>query len=134
MSDPSQVDTTENRKPSDKTIAYVVYVLYLVGFLAGGPAVLVGVIIAYLARKRTRDSLLEAHYSWQIRIFWWSLAAIAIVMTVALFLIASLVFWVFGVVLAVLFGVILAITVVVLACRGMLDLSNDKSPSKRYVV
>ncbi len=134
MSDPSQVDTTENRKPSDKTIAYVVYVLYLIGYLAGGPASLVGVVIAYIARKRTSDQLLVAHYSWQIMIFWWTFAAIAVIVTVALFLIASLVFWVFGVGLAVLFGVILAITVVVLACRGMLDLSNDKMPSERYVI
>ena len=118
----------------DKSIAYIVYVLYVIGFIAGGAAVLVGVVIAYLARRRTSDSLLVSHYSWQIRIFWWSFLAFAITLAVMVISIFSDVITVIGVFIGVIALMVITITVIVLAIRGMLDLSNDNWPSERYVI
>jgi uncharacterized membrane protein len=45
-----------------------VYILYLVGFLAG-ITVLVGLVIAYLQRDNT-DRLSQSHFQFQISTFW----------------------------------------------------------------
>lgn len=99
--------------------------MYVIGFLAGGVAVLVGVVIAYLARQRTSDRLLVSHYSWQIRIFWWSLVAF-IVTVIAAILFFSFLFWALGVLFGGISLLVITITVVVLAIRGMLNLSSDR--------
>lgn len=124
MSEPADVDRRE--KSIDKSIAYIVYVLYIIGYLAGGAAVLIGVILAYLARRRTREQLLASHYTRQIQIFWWSFLAFAVAIVVMLFLIYTLVFWFVGVVVGVLSILVITITVIVLAIRGMLNLSDDR--------
>ncbi|MCY3857294.1 MAG: hypothetical protein OXG25_00095 [Gammaproteobacteria bacterium] len=124
MADPADVNRGEIA--IDKSIAYIVYVLFIIGYLAGGVAVLVGVVLAYLARRRAREHLLVSHYSWQIQIFWWSFATFAVAITVMLLLIYTLVFWLLGVVIGVLSILVITITVLVLAIRGMLDLSNNK--------
>lgn len=118
----------------DKSIAYIVYALYLIGYLAGGPAVLIGVLIAYLARRRTSTPLLVSHYTWQIHVFWWSFLAIVLVGAVVVFLVILLEFWLVGVLLGVICSLAITITVVVLAIRGMLDLNKDDWPSERYVI
>ncbi|MCY4095160.1 MAG: hypothetical protein OXG05_08555 [Gammaproteobacteria bacterium] len=124
MSDQGDIDRSE--RPIDKSIAYIVYVLFIIGYLAGGVAVLIGVVLAYLARRRTSERLLVSHYSWQIQVFWWSFAAFAVAIVVMLFLVYSLVFWLLGVAIGVISMLVITVTVVVLAIRGMLDLSNNK--------
>ncbi|OBW96373.1 hypothetical protein QV08_09260 [Gallibacterium salpingitidis] len=48
------------------TIAYWLYILsFLVGFLS-----IVGVVIAYIFRDDARGSILESHFTYQIRTFW----------------------------------------------------------------
>ena len=131
----SDLTDREHEPPSiDKSIAYIVYVLYLVGYLVGGAATLVGIVIAYFARRRESNRLLVSHYSWQIRIFWWSFLAFVITGTVMVMSIFSEVLIWIGVVTALIVFVAIAITVVVLAIRGMLDLSNNNPPSERYVI
>lgn len=107
-------------------MAYVVYVLYLIGFLVGGAATLVGVVIAYLARIRTSDPLLLSHYSRQIQIFWWSLLAFVIAIAIAGILFFESVASLLGVIFGVVSILVITITVVVLVIRGMLDLSNNR--------
>ena len=124
MSDQGDIDRSE--RPIDKSIAYIVYVLFIIGYLAGGVAVLIGVVLAYLARRRASERLLVSHYSWQIQVFWWSFAAFAVAIVVMLFLVYSLVFWLLGVAIGVISMLVITVTVVVLAIRGMLDLSNNK--------
>jgi len=53
-------------------LVLTVYILYLVGFLAG-ITVLVGLIIAYLQRERT-DRVSQTHFQFQITTFWIGLA------------------------------------------------------------
>ena len=127
MADPGDVGHREIS--IDKSIAYIVYALFIIGYLAGGAAVLIGVVLAYLARRRTSEHLLVSHYSQQIRIFWWSFAAFAVAIVVMLFLIYTLVFWLLGVIVGVISMLVITVTVIVLAIRGMLHLSNNRLAS-----
>ena len=132
MSDPADSDL--QKPPIDKSMAYIVYVLYLVGYLVGGAAALIGVVIAYLARRRASDQLLRSHYSWQIQIFWWSLLAFVLVALVAAIFILAVEFWLLGVFVGVISALVITLTVVVFSIRGMLDLSKNNVPSERYVI
>jgi len=57
---------------SDKTIAMVVYGLQAASFIIPFASI-VGVIVNYVKRSDVRGTLLESHFKWQIRTFWWSL-------------------------------------------------------------
>lgn len=56
-----------------KNIAHVVYGLQALSFLFGFTAI-VGVVVNYVKRDDARGTLLENHFDWQIRTFWWALA------------------------------------------------------------
>lgn len=56
-----------------KNITHVIYALQALSFLFGITAV-VGVVINYVKRDDVRGTLLESHFDWQIRTFWWGLA------------------------------------------------------------
>lgn len=77
-------NTVAKDKAPDKAIAYVVYILYFVGFSVGGIALLAGVIVAFLDRGRTKDRLLQSHYTFQIRMFWYALLGLITAIVVAL--------------------------------------------------
>jgi uncharacterized membrane protein len=53
---------------SNYGLVLTVYILYLVGFLAG-ITVLVGLVIAYLQRDNT-DRLSQSHFQFQVSTFW----------------------------------------------------------------
>ena len=53
---------------SDKQLALIVYVLYLVAYVVGVTG-LIGVIIAHV-KIGSADPLLRTHYQFQIRTFW----------------------------------------------------------------
>ena len=53
---------------SDKQLALIVYVLYLVAYVVGVTG-LIGVIIAHV-KISSADPLLRTHYQFQIRTFW----------------------------------------------------------------
>jgi uncharacterized membrane protein len=55
-----------------KNITQVVYALQALSFLWGVTAI-VGVVINYVKRDDVRGTLLENHFDWQIRTFWWGL-------------------------------------------------------------
>ena len=53
-------------------MAEVAYAL-LAGSLLTGVSGIAGVVIAYLKRDEAAGTLLESHFRWIIRTFWWSL-------------------------------------------------------------
>lgn len=53
----------------DKTMAVVIYVLYLAGLITGGLTSIAGVILAYMSKAEAPDWL-RSHYLFQIRTFW----------------------------------------------------------------
>ncbi|GAB5098953.1 hypothetical protein P9250_16910 [Caballeronia sp. LP006] len=60
------------RLSSLKTLTHVLYALYALYWLTGGLTVLVAIIINYLKRGDTVGTPYEAHFTWQIRTFWWA--------------------------------------------------------------
>ena len=77
---------------SDKQLALVVYILYLVSYFTGITA-LVGVIIAFI-QIDSADPILASHYRFQIRTFWIGLLYLFVGVILAFVLIGILViFW-----------------------------------------
>jgi uncharacterized membrane protein len=60
---------------SQRGMALVVYILYLIGYITGFTA-LAGVIIAHV-KARSSDDILRSHYRFQIRTFWVGLLYLA---------------------------------------------------------
>ena len=81
------IDVTPSRDPDPSlvTISHVTYALHAVGlalgafgaasvvgsFLFGWPSI-IAVIINYVKRSEARGTLLESHFRWQIRTFWFA--------------------------------------------------------------
>jgi uncharacterized membrane protein len=91
----------------------------IVGSFVGGIPSIAAVILNYVKRSATRGTLLESHFRWQIRTFWyallWVVVAVAFVLTVV------------GVVIAVPIMVVLTLWVVYRIARGWLAL-NERRP------
>jgi uncharacterized membrane protein len=58
--------------PSLLTIANAVYALQAIGVIVT-PAFIVAVVLNYVKRDDVRGTLLESHFRWQIRTFWFGL-------------------------------------------------------------
>lgn len=84
--------------PGLVSLTYVIYGLHLfsafggimspafivTAFLTGWPSI-IAVILNYAMRSETRGTILESHFSWQIRTFWysalWMLCSVALALT-----------------------------------------------------
>ncbi len=53
---------------SDRTLSFIIYVLYIMGYFTGLTA-LIGVIIAHI-QSGSDTSYIQSHYRFQIRTFW----------------------------------------------------------------
>ena len=76
-----------------RTMALVIYGLYLAGFITSGLTTVVGVVLAYVARS-SAPAWAETHYDFQIRTFWMFLLgviALTVFTVVSLMLIVVLV-------------------------------------------
>jgi len=64
----------EEKLKSLRTLTTVIYGLQAAGFFIGLTWI-VAVVINYVKREEVAGTLLESHFAWQIRTFWWGLAA-----------------------------------------------------------
>ncbi len=87
-------------------------------FVTGWPSI-IAVLLNYLKRSQAAGTLLESHFRWQIRTFWWTLLWGAI----ALLLIAT----VLGVVFAVPLLLLVGAWVTYRVARGWLALLRGKA-------
>jgi uncharacterized membrane protein len=55
------------------TLVGIAYGAFVMGLFLVWPSV-IGVVIAYVRRSDVAGGILESHYRWLIRTFWWSLA------------------------------------------------------------
>ena len=61
-----------DRQQSLKTLTAVVYGLYAASFFVGITAI-VAIVINYIKREDVAGTLVESHFRWQIRTFWFAL-------------------------------------------------------------
>lgn len=68
------MSATEAIPPSREfTLVGVTYGTFVMGMFLFWPS-LIGVVIAYVKRADVAGGMLESHYRWLIRTFWWSAA------------------------------------------------------------
>lgn len=60
-------------KDPRRTLTFILYIFYMIAIFSGGLLAIVALIINYLKRSEMRGSILESHFTWQIRTFWWYL-------------------------------------------------------------
>lgn len=56
-----------------KNLTYVLYALYIAAIFSAGILAIVAIIVNYIKMDNVRGTLLESHFIWQIRSFWWYL-------------------------------------------------------------
>jgi uncharacterized membrane protein len=83
------------RQAVDTNMAKVIYILYLIGLIAGVTAI-VGVVMAYVYKDNAPDWL-RTHYELQIRTFWMALLYAVISGVLSLILIGFLLFLVLAI-------------------------------------
>jgi uncharacterized membrane protein len=103
---------------ANKRLTHIIYALYGLGYFTGGTTWIAAIIINYVKRDDVNGTLLESHFTWQIRTFWWSIVWFVIAVPLMLigigfFILAANFIW-------VLYRVI----------KGWVDL-NDNKPMYR---
>lgn len=90
-----------------KGMAFIVYLLYLVGFFFPLTA-LIGVVIAHVSGGKN-NRLLDSHYAFQIRTFWYGVATTVAGFILSFVLIGYLVFvwWIVWTLVRVIRGLVL---------------------------
>ncbi|MDI9719957.1 hypothetical protein QM294_03720 [Acinetobacter junii] len=58
---------------ANRTLTYILYIFYIVACFTGGVLAIVAVVLNYIKRKDVQGTILESHFKWQIRTFWWYL-------------------------------------------------------------
>lgn len=129
----SPITTFAEPKPSDVTWTHVIYALHAAGvtlgvatsafivtsFLFGLPSI-VAVILNYVKRSDVRGTVLESHFRWQIRTFWfallWVVTASLLSLPLMLVLIGFVTLW--------LAAVVIGLWVLYRVVRGWLKLSS----------
>lgn len=79
--------------PTDaRTLAIIVYGLYIAAVFTGGASELVGVILAYVKRNDTKGTPFESHFENAIQAFWiWLIEFVVGILTSWLFFIGFLI-------------------------------------------
>lgn len=60
-------------RDSNRTLTLILYVLYIIAIFSGGLLAIVALVINYIKLDDVRGSIVESHFTWQIRTFWWYL-------------------------------------------------------------
>jgi len=108
-------DAPISMNPNEKGSANLIYILFLAGFVTGGIAALVGVVMAYMAKDEAPD-MLKTHYHNHINIFWKALAYGVLGAVLLVFLGLGLLVW-----LAV------AVWIIIRIVKGMQALAKDEA-------
>jgi uncharacterized membrane protein len=88
------------RFAENKQFTQIIYILQLVSLVIGITAI-VGIVMNYVKLGEVRGTMLESHFRWQIRTFWFSLLwsvigfILSFVMVGFLVLLAAVVWWIY---------------------------------------
>ncbi|MCH7308148.1 hypothetical protein MMO38_08330 [Acinetobacter sp. NIPH 1852] len=61
---------------ANRTLTYILYLFYILASVSAGVLAvlaLIAIVLNYIKRKDMKGTLLESHFTWQIRTFWWYL-------------------------------------------------------------
>ncbi len=94
-------------------LTHIIYALYAAGFFTGITWI-VAIVMNYVKREDMVGTILESHFTWQIRTFWWSLLWTVIGCVLSIILIG---FFVLG---------INAIWVIYRLAKGWINLNDGK--------
>jgi uncharacterized membrane protein len=125
-------------QPADSTLVTYTHIIYalhalsvLMGvvtsasivfsFVAGVPSI-VAVVMNYARRSETRGTILESHFRWQIRTFWFALLWMIIVYAVGLPLVAIII----GLPILLLGTVAIGVWIIYRVARGWLALQHQR--------
>lgn len=113
----------------NKNLTYILYGLYIAAIFSAGILAIVAVVINYVKLQDVKGTILESHFQWQIRSFWWYLLwnVIAIASFFLILLMYKSAWW--GVIAPTLcFGImgIAWIWSIYRAIRGLITLSEDR--------
>lgn len=97
----------------NKQYTLIIYVLQLVSLVTGITAI-IGVVMNYLKRDEVRGTILESHFEWQIKTFWWMLLWVIVGSILTIFVIGALVF------------LAAAIWYIYRAVKGLIHLNENK--------
>ena len=101
-----------------KDITTLVYVLQAVALLIP-PTALIAVVINYVKRSEVKKSILESHFRWQIKTFWYSLLWFAIA--------SILIFTIVGAIIGYPILVLAYVWWIYRFVRGWLNLNKDQA-------
>lgn len=98
MTDASQVPPTVSRDDSARSMAIIVYILYIAA-LVNGVTAIIGVVLAYVKRDDARGTPYESHFNNAIEVFWFYLIGMVVAVPLCFVfigfpLVAALYIWV----------------------------------------
>ncbi|GAB3050292.1 membrane protein [Acinetobacter apis] len=64
---------TDSQFKSDKTLTFILYILYIAAIFSAGILALIALIINYAKRDSVQGTIFESHFNWQISTVWWYL-------------------------------------------------------------
>ena len=107
MTDPFQPAPQPYGSDNPYQSAFIIYILYAVGFAIILTAI-AGLVYAYI--ERGKDPGLDTHLNFQIRTFWWGLLMLAVGLPLSFFLIGLpiLLFWAVWTLVRIITGIQLA--------------------------
>lgn len=56
---------------SDKTLTFVLYLLYIAAIFSAGILAVIALVINYLKKDSVQGTIFESHFNWQISSVWW---------------------------------------------------------------
>ncbi|KPF69454.1 hypothetical protein IP84_06340 [beta proteobacterium AAP99] len=111
------IQTDSAASESNVRITHIIYGLYALGFITGFTW-LVAIIMNYVKRDDVRGTMLESHFDWQIKTFWYSFAAGLIGFVLFITIIGAL--------LAVPLWIATTIWVIYRIVKGWITLNDNK--------
>ena len=91
------VTVTDQKMKENKTLTMIIYGLYGASIFVGITA-LVAIVLNYIKREDVAGTLLESHFRWQIRTFWYGLlwgviGAITFIVIIGIFILLADLVW-----------------------------------------
>jgi uncharacterized membrane protein len=112
-----------------RNLTFVLYAFYIAAIFSAGILAIVALFINYLKYDSVRGTLLESHFKWQLRSFWWYLLwnIAALLCAASLILIYHSAWWASMPVIALSIVVVAWIWHVYRCIKGLIYLTENRA-------